>query len=214
MKLSVTKLTLVFLLLFCLTAVAQTYEEEERDILELSFYGGVGIPGSGLSDWQDSLGAKTGWEIGMDFGYFLTPDIVLGITFAYAQFEVDTDTPANQLNHRLYNPAVYMKYYFFGEGNWAPFLRGQIGVDNAKFATFVDNPPRFRELSYDPAFAFSVGAGLHYYTSYYSGIFIQANYHYALTEKAEKTFEGVDREFGTNIGLIEIRAGINVYFGG
>ena len=213
MKLSVAKLTLVFLLLCSLTAVAQTYEEEERDILELSLYGGLGIPSGGLTDWQDSLGAKTGWQIGIDFGYFLTPDMVLGISFTYLQFEIDTDTDAQLLNHRFYNPALYLKYYFFSEGNLAPYLKGHIGIDNAKFTTFVDDPPRYRELSYDPAFAFGFGGGVHYYTSVYSGIYLELDYHQAMTEKSKKDFSGTTYTFGTNSSLINIRAGINIFFG-
>ena len=57
----------------------------------MSIYGGFGIPSGGISDWNDSLGAGTGWEIGMDVGYFLTPSMVLGLNFTYAQFSVDTE---------------------------------------------------------------------------------------------------------------------------
>jgi hypothetical protein len=213
MKQSLATVTLVFLLLCSLTAVAQDYEYEERDVLELCLYGGVGIPSGGISDWSDTLGAKTGWSIGLDFGYFLTPDLVLGLNFTYLQFEIDTDTEASQLNHRLFNPALYLKYYFFGEGNLVPFLKGHVGVDNAKFATFIEKPePRYRELSYDPAFSFGVGGGLFYYTSDYSGLFFELDYHSALSDSAEKESGGTVHSFGENIGLIDVRAGISVYF--
>ena len=213
MRHSLAKLVLVFLLLCSLSVVAQDYEEEERDILEVSLFGGVGIPSGGISDWSDSLGAKTGWAVGVDFGYFLKSNLVLGLNFTYVQFEIDADNEANQLNHRLYNPSLYLKYYFFGEGNFAPYLKAHVGVDNAKFATFVPDPGRYRELSYDPSFAFGGGAGVFYYTSDYSGLFLEVNYHQGLTDGAQKDYEGRTYDFGENIGLIDIHAGISVFFG-
>jgi len=214
MRSSLAKLTLVFLLLCSLTAVAQEYEEQEKDVLELSLFGGAGIPGSSLKDWNDSLGTKTGWEIGLDFGYFLTPQLVLGFDFTYVQFAIDTKTEAQSLHHRLYDPSLYLKYYIpIQNSNFAPYVKAHAGLDNAKFATLVVNPPRYRELSYDPAFAFGVGVGAVYYTSYYSGIYVEANYHRALSKDAEKKFEDQTYKFGTNYGLIDIHAGIAVYFG-
>lgn len=217
MRLSLAMLTLVFLLLFSLTAVAQDYEEEERDILEFSVFGGGAIPGSTISDWMDTLGAKTGFDLGFDFGYFLKSNLVLGLNFTYSQFSIDADNEAKSLHHRLYNPAVYLKYYFFGDNSdFAPYLKGHVGVDNPKFTTFIGNVglPRYRELSYSPAFAFGGGAGLLYYTSYYSGLFVEVNYHRALSKDVTKTYEGMEYKFGENISLIDVHAGIVVFFGG
>ena len=75
MRRSLICVMFVFLLLSSLTAVAQDYEEEEeRDLLELCVFGGIAVPGNGLSDWgEDLLAAKGGWDLGLDFGYFLTP---------------------------------------------------------------------------------------------------------------------------------------------
>ena len=216
MRLSLAKFTLVFLLLCSLTAVAQEYEEEERDILEFSVFGGGAFPGNSIKNWQDTLGAKSGFDLGFDFGYFLTPDLVLGLNFTYAQFAIDTDNEAKSLHHRLYNPALYLKYYFFIENsNFAPYVKGHVGVDNPKFTTFIGNVglPRYRELSYDPAFAFGGGVGLLYYTSYYSGLFVEVNYHRALSKDVTKTYEGETYKFGENISLIDVHAGISVFFG-
>jgi hypothetical protein len=204
----------LFVLLCGVPVLAQDYEEEERDLLELVFYGGAGIPGSGVSDWSDTLGAKTGFTVGLDFGYFLSPELVLGLSFSYLQFEVDTDSEANALNHRFFNPSLYLKYYFFTEGNLAPFVKAHAGVDNAKFATFVGQPSRFRELSYDPAFSFGIGGGLMYYTSDYSGLYLEVDYHQAMTENVAKTYQDTEFKFGSNSGLVNLRAGIAIYFGG
>jgi outer membrane protein W len=214
MKRSLVNLALVILLLLSVTAVAQEYEDEERDFLEFSFYGGLGIPSGGISNWQDSLGAKTGWQLGMDAGYFLTSNLVLGLNFTYMQFAVDNTNEASLLHHRLFNPAIYLKYYFFGESNFVPYLKGHAGVDNPKFATLLTELPQpaYRELSYDPGFAFGFGAGAFYYTSDYSGLFLEVDYHMGLTDTAEKDYGGTVNVFGENIGLINIRGGLSVYF--
>jgi len=213
MKRSLVNLALVILLMCSVTTVAQEYEDEERDFLELSFYGGAALPSGGLSDWNDSLGAKTGMEFGVDVGYFLTSNLVLGLNFTYAKFAVDNDNEASELNHHLYNPALYLKYYFFGDGNFVPYLKGHVGVDNPKFVTLLPEPAtRYRELSYDLALSFGFGAGAFYYTSDYSGLFIEAGYHMGMSKDLEEDYGGQINVFGDNIGLIELRAGISVYF--
>lgn len=198
------------LLLSALTVSAQE-EEEEYDILEMNFSVGAGIPGSGISDWMDTLGAKTGWSMGMDIGYFLKPNIVLGFNFTYYQFGIDHDS-TDDLNHRFYSPSAYLKYYFEGESNFVPYLKLHAGVENPKFATWVEASGinRYREKSYDPAFAFGVGAGAFYYTSDYSGIFLEVNYHQAMTKNTTATYGGNTYDFGENAGLIDIHAGVRI----
>jgi hypothetical protein len=194
-------------------------EEEERDVLEFAFYGGVGVPSSGISDFSDTLGAKTGWSIGADFGYFASTSLVVGVNFTYYQFGIDTESQAKDLNHRLYSPAFYAKYYFWNEGRLAPYLKAHVGADFAKFTTFLSSEEtggqgRFREQSYDPVLAFGFGGGFVYYTSWYSGLFLEAAYHYGALENAEKVLDNETLNFGESGGVIDIHAGIAVFFGG
>lgn len=210
-------LGLFLILALQVTAFAQDDEDEARDILEISMYGGTGIPAGGLSDWNDTLGAKVGWQIGIDAGYFLTPEIVIGINFAYYQMEIDNDNPSLTQNHRFYNPQAYLKYYFFSESNFAPYVKGLVGLYNPKFSTPVTDPDgtnvRYRELSYSPALSVGAAAGLFYYTSYYSGLFVEAGFQHAFSESSDKTYLDNNYEFGENISLIDVHAGIIVYFG-
>jgi len=202
---------LAALLLLSALSVSAQEEEEERDVLEMNFGVGVGIPGSGISDWMDTLGAKTGWSLGMDIGYFLSPKMVLGFNFTYYQFTIDGNDQTANLHHRFYSPSAYLKYYFEGESNLVPYLKLHAGVENPKFTTWVsDGTFRYREKSYDPTFAFGIGAGAFYYTSDYSGLFIEANYHQAITKNTTATFGGNTYDFGTNAGLIDIHAGVRI----
>lgn len=197
-----------------LTVLAQ---DEERDVVEMSFFGGLGIPGSGLTDWKtgdQERAAKTGFDLGMDVGYFLRPNLVVGLNFVYTQFSIDTGDKKSSHNHRLYNPNLYVKFLLEGESNWTPYVKGHVGLENPKFSTFVENVAgqRFREISYDPAVALGLGVGLIYYTAYYSGVFIEANYHQAFSKNAEAIYQDDPYEFGENLSTFDIHFGIRILF--
>lgn len=206
-----------------LTAVAQDeeviYQEDEGTYLEVVVYGGGTVPAYHLSDWSDTLGAKLGWNVGFDIGYFVTYDLALGINFTYVQMGIDTDNELLSSNqkHQMYNPMLYFKYYWFGdESNFAPYVKGLVGVYNVKFATEVTDPDgserRFRELSYSPALAFGGGAGLFYYIHDFGGLFLEATYQHALTKNSEKDFFGTTYTFNDYIGAVNIHAGVTTFF--
>lgn len=206
---------LLLLLVMQGTVVAQE-EWEEHDIMEVCFYGGLGIPVGGVTEWGDSLGAETGWSLGFDLGYFLSSQWVLGFTFLYTEFSIsDVEPLANSgHHHRLYDPNVYIKYYFPGEGNWSPYVKGHVGLNHVKFSTeYSFAEAGYREFSYGPGVAFGVGAGLFYYTSDFGGLFLEANYQYLMSKDIEKRFGGVTYVFGEDIGTVDIHAGIRVLIG-
>jgi len=218
MKLLSTVLGFFLLVALVLPVQAQDdYYEEARDLLEVTGYGGLLVPGGGLKDWNDSLGMKTAWQVGLEVGYFLTPELVLGFGFTYAQSSIDSPGDINTQNHRFYNPTAYLKYYFWGESDLAPYVKGMLGLYNPKFSTPVTDADgtnlRFRELSYDPAISIGGSAGLFYYTSDYSGVFIEAAYQYGFTEDAKKKFQSIDYKFGEASAFFDLRAGIRVFFG-
>jgi len=207
----------LFLLTYNLTVLAQE-EAEERDVAEVSFFGGTGVPAGGLSDWTTSdeeRGAKTGWDIGIDAGYYLAPSLVVGLNLIYTQLSIKTDGEQSNHKHRLYNPNVYIKYLLEGESNWVPYVKGHIGVENPKFSTFVTNIQgnRYREISYDPSFGLGAGLGLFYYTADYSGLFLEANYHHAFTKDTKATYQDTDYIFGDDINVFDIHAGIRILIG-
>ncbi len=218
------------LLLFSGSLFAQD-ETEGRDVLEVAMYGGAAIPSGGLSTWTtgEEFGqsierkARTGFNIGLDIGYYLKPNVNLGISLIYSQFDAGEPTglpidPAlDKQRHRLYNPSLYLKYNFEGESNFVPFLKVRAGLDNPKFSTYVyDNNTsqfKFRELSYDPAFAFGASAGLFYYTADFSGIYVEAGYHAGLTKNVKATYQDTEYKFNESTGVIWINFGIKLIVG-
>ena len=219
-------LTAVFLFLFCncvLVAQDEIDEDESNYVLELALYGGLAVPSGGITDWQtgDFDGSPddiidrppgNGWDIGFDFGYFLTQKLVLGINFNYDKFKIDIEEETTH-NHHLFSPAIYGKYLFEGNSNLVPFIKATIGMDIAKFSTFVENTEngrRFRELSYDPGLAFGLGLGIFYYTADNSGLFLEADYHTNTIDDKSAAYQDVDYPIGENIGVIQINAGVRL----
>ncbi|RKX29384.1 MAG: hypothetical protein DRP47_01955 [Candidatus Zixiibacteriota bacterium] len=221
-----TSVLLAVFLILALSCVALAQEEEEPgDVLEIVLRGGVGLPMGGITDWQTGAdlsgpenivdrAPKTGWDIGLDIGYFLNPKLIVGFNFTYTEFSIDADLVEDH-HHRLFTPSIYGKYYFEGETNLVPYIKANVGLENAKFSSFVENPDgrNYRELSYDPALTFGLGVGIFYYTADYSGVFIEANYRTAMTEDAECEYFDKSYTFGENIGVLQIDLGIRLLVG-
>ena len=206
--------------------VAQDDDEDyEKDFIEFAVFGGGAVPMGGLSDWTvtnetgtKELGAKTGWDFGLDVGHFLTTNLVLGLNLTYAQFGIESDEPAvATMRHQMIGPAAYLKYYFSGESNLMPFIKGQVGVDVVKFTTEVFDPNinglKYRELSYRPGLSFSFGGGLFYYTHDYGGLYLEAAYRTALTKDVVSDYQGREYTFGETAAILDIHAGIKIFFG-
>ncbi|RKX25785.1 MAG: hypothetical protein DRP45_05115 [Candidatus Zixiibacteriota bacterium] len=221
-------LAVVLLLAFSVNVVAQDDEEyEEKDFLEIALFGGGTFPMGGITDWTTKgpgevvvlAGAKAGPNFGFDIGHFLTTNLVLGLNFTYSHLGIDSDNELiTQRHHRFYNTSLYLKYYFFGESDFVPYVRANAGVDIMKFTTEVfdtnhESPWEYREQSYDPAFGVGVGAGLFRYIHDYGGLYVEANFHNSFTSGSNATYEGLDYDFKENATSIGIQAGVKVFFG-
>lgn len=215
MKRSLLILAIASVLAFPLGLVAQDEAEEERDLLELNLYGGLSVPTGGIKDFGDTLGAKAGLNGGVDFGVFIKSNITLGFGFSYSQFEIDNDNPVITHKHRVFSPNLFLRYYLPSGGDILPYVHGRVGLDFPKFTTFVidDGSSKQRDLSYSPAFAAGLGAGVFMYTSDYSGFFLEADYHQAFADGSDKEYKGINYKFGDNYGIFDIRAGIHILFG-
>jgi outer membrane protein W len=209
--LNMTAAALVF------TSVTWAQEEEAliKDVMEVNFFGGAGIPNGDIKSYGDSAGAGSGYNVGLDAGYFITYNLVAGFNFTFTQFKVDKDAFADGLHHKLYSPNLYVKYYFTTESDWIPYVKAHAGVDFPKFATFVTNTGgnRFREISYDPIFAFGVGAGIFVYTSDFSGLFAEVKYHRALSSDTKADYQDNEYVFDNDLAMIDIHAGIRILIG-
>ena len=190
---------------------------DEKDVLEVNIFGGLSMPMSDLKNWHDTLGAKTGLNAGLHVGCFLTPNIVLGATFSYNQYGINnSSTLLEKQHHRIYSPAVYVKYHFFGTSSFVPFVEASAGADFVKFSTLVtdEGSLKYRELGYKPAFAFGIAAGVFLYTSDFSGFFVQAGYHGSSTKNAWKDYQNTRYYFGKGTSQFYVNAGIQAMFGG
>jgi|CXWL01.1.fsa_nt_gi hypothetical protein len=196
------------------TAATFAQEEESSDVLEVVLSGGLMVPGGGISDFGDSLGANAGSTISAQVGLFVTPEITVGIDLGYGSLGVDNAT-FESANHQYYNAMLYGKYYFFGESKFAPFVKVLGGVHVPKFSTIVrsNNVLVLREQSYDPALAFGAAVGALFLTSDNGGLFLEAGYQMSMSDKTSATFQDVEYLFGENAGLLTLKAGFNVFFG-
>lgn len=214
MKKLVLIAAIVMVVLLPLVASAQA-TDEERDMLEVSINGGLGLPVGSVKTWNDTLGSKTGLGFGGEIGLFLNKDMVLGMEFNYYQMGINTESSADQLKHRLYSSSLFLKRYFSGNSNFSPYVKLNAGLDFPKFATFVTDGGvgKFRELSYKGSFSLGIGAGLFYYTSDFSGIYAEANYHQVFSNGTKKVYQNQEYRFDGGISLIALKAGIRVFFG-
>ena len=208
------KIGLVVAFLGCLvlaTAVS-AQEDEAIDVLEVSLIGGLAFPGGGITDWNNELNADNGYNMGIDIGYFINPSWVVGFNFTYHALGVD-HPDAGDLTHKLYSPRIYGKYIRITESSFEPYAKVHLGLDNPKFTTDVTNAVGYREISYDPALSFGLSAGLFYFTSDYSGLFAEVQYHRGLAEDAEADYENNLYQFGENYSSFDINIGGRVLVG-
>lgn len=199
------------------SAMAQD-EDEEYDILEINLITGIDSPSGDFKEWSDTLGAKGRYLLGADIGFYLNPKLVLGAGFIYHSYSVDnspTNMAADGLTHRLYSPSVFVKFMPSIESNFVPYLKGFVGMDFAKLTTFVNNSQgdRYRSVSYDAAMAYGMGAGLFYYTSDYSGLFLEMMYHISATSDSEADYQGQTYKIVSDLKQLEIRVGVKILFG-
>lgn len=232
---SVLAVMLLLSLCFNSSVLAQDEEEEyefEKDFMEAALFFGGSMPLGGLTDWTVinergtyKLGTELGFNFGLDVGYFLTAEMVIGFNMTASQYTIDAEVPneadlpiIESRHHRLYSPSLYLKYYFWGESNFAPYIKGHAGVDVVKFTTRVydsnEGGDEYRELSYDPGFAFGIGGGLFYYTHDYGGLYLEVNYHHGLTSDVESDYgTRGPYTFGEAATVLDVHAGIKVFFG-
>jgi len=205
----------VFTALTAAIAFGQEQEGYVKDLMEVNFFGGGGIPSGDIKDFSDTVGAKTGYSMGLDAGFFATNNLVAGLNFTYTQFKVEDQANADGLHHKLYNPNLYLKFYFTGQSDFVPYLRAHGGLAFAKFATLVENitGKRYREISYDPVFAFGGGAGLFVFTTDFSGLFVEVNYHHAMSSDSKATYQGTEYAFNSDINVIDIHGGVRILIG-
>ncbi len=202
-------LALLLLLALALSAFSQDDEEKWRNF-EVVASGGLSVPTGTLSDWNDTLGAKTGFNFGLAGAYYFTEKICAGTYLDYTQFNIKDYT----LSYRLYDGGLYGKYCFTGESNFEPYVKLSGGVVWPKFATWIgDDKNVLRELSYDPVMNFGLYIGTLYYTSENGSIFLELGYHYDQLKDSNSEYASTKHSLMDNVNYINVRIGLNVFFG-
>jgi len=219
MKKSRVLIALAVILALAVNVCAQDEEEEEEGRwrnFEVMMFGGFGLPMGEFSDYNDSLGAKTGLNFGMSGGYFLNDRICLGGYFHYTQFglEEPEGLDLSDMHYKMYNAGLYLKYAFTGESNFEPYIKLSAGANFAKFATWVGPElKRMREVSYDPGLSSALSAGFVYYTSEWGGLSLEASYHFDPLQANEGDYFGQTFAIFEDLNYLRINAGVTVFFG-
>lgn len=186
---------------------------DEDAIFEMSIGGGFAIPVGDFNDYWDTLGARTGLELDFSGGYFLTPNLSIGVAFEYAQFSIDN--PNNPQHYRLYTFGGYGKYFSGLDSRVSPYLRVQGGVTIPNFSSPLVMTPgaAFRESQFDVAFDGLIGVGARISTSDKGGIFFEAAYRFTPLAGATSSFGNEPLTLPGDVSHIQLTAGIGFDFG-
>ncbi len=214
-----TMALITFLTVLFISALAGAQEQEGyvKDLMEINFFGGGGVPSGDIKVFRDSVGVKSGYNFGFDAGFLITESWVAGLNFTYTGFKVDEGDNVQGLHHKLYSPNLYLKYYLSNKSDFVPYLKAQGGIAFPKFTTLVANSGgqrRYRELSYDAVVSYGAGVGLFIFTTDYSGLFVEGNYYGAVSRDAKVNYQGTDYFFNSDLSMIDIHVGIRVLIGG
>ncbi len=214
MKTTSVLFILAMFMIFSSAVVAQDEEEGKWRNFEVNMHAGLTMPSN--IDWYDSLAAKTGTNFGISGGYYITEGLCVGSYFSYSQMaleEVTSFSVADQ-KYKMYKVGLYGKYAFTGESNFEPYVKVSVGINFAKFATWVgDARTILREISYDPAFSSGGYLGFSYYTSEYGALFFEVGYHIDKLKNTPAEFAGVSFPFPEDIKYLELKTGVVVFFG-
>jgi hypothetical protein len=202
----------ILIMMFYVNSFAQEQQDENWRDYEVSINAGMSMPSGALKDWYDSLGAKSGMNVGISGGRYLNAKTCLGVYFSLIQFPIENKDFA--LHYNLYDIGAYAKYAFADESNFEPYVKMKLGADFAKFATWVGpNKTTLRELSYGAGLTLGVAAGAMYYTSDVGGLFVELGYNMAKLKDNEVEYGNVYYKLQDDVSHLDVKAGITVFFG-
>ncbi|MCH9031207.1 MAG: outer membrane beta-barrel protein [candidate division Zixibacteria bacterium] len=184
----------------------------EDALFEVNLTFGASIPSSDFSDYFDTLGANTGFNIRGSGGYYLLDNLSVGLYFNYSEFEVDN--PANPLKYRIYDFGGYAKLILSPEKKLTPYVRGELGLVKPNIATPITSPQvGFREISYTNGIGGGGFLGLRFSTFEYGGLFAEVGYRAEFVSAKNGSFANTTYELPADINNIQLNAGFNLDFG-
>jgi len=207
-------LTVIFIL--SLAVLVHAEDEEKWRNFEVTLDAGLTIPSGSITDWYDSLGAKSGFGIGGSGGYYFNNSVCMGIYFSYNRLGMEEPASEGTWERKFqtYDFGAYAKYALVGETNFEPYVKFSAGMIWPKFPTWVgEDANRLREQSYDPGVSLAGYIGMLYYTSDYGGIFLEVGYHNDFVDGVEADYHGLIYQINDNLNYLQIKGGVTVFFG-
>lgn len=193
--------TLVSLILSPIRALA--IEEKQS---EFSLGGGASVP---VGDFEEV--AKTGFNFGANYGYYVSSQFSLGVEAKYhryaasdeledlseALFFILTGLPVDlDITWSVFQGTAYGKFLFV-DGDFSPYLRGTVGYYSLRLAVSAFGQS---DSESDGNIGFGGGLGIQFYGQGNVGGFVEAMIHSIATE-------------GSATNFIEARAGVNILVG-
>jgi hypothetical protein len=226
------KKTLIFSMI-CLLSMFSTASSQKIDgMFNVSLFGGYSIPLGNMAENGPSnfeiLYRSTGYNFGIFTEYFKASELGIGLIFLYALHgskKIDAFGKSLDLADMLHtiNIGIHIKYGAISESTFRPYFMIGGGLTMNKiedrFLEFDDNLNIIKrgEMKLDNSIYLSCGAGIMCLVFHKISIFGELDYNYYLTKNAGYEIDGIkenDNYIDTNYYLVDIKIGINFWFGG
>ncbi len=174
--------------------------------------GGMAMPMGCLADEDDGADMKMGPDFGINFDYFITKDMALGLDGSYVMM---TSNESDDIKAKTMQFGVHGKYFVpTGNEQFLPYLNLGVGYYNRKIEFEGDAADFFGEdkLS-DNKFGLNAGVGVEYKVTPMVGIGVNGAYHYTFGEwKPEIDGEEPEEALLDDWNYISFKGAVTFYF--
>jgi len=210
----------VLIMLFVLGSFTLANAQDLAGMFNISPFAGLGMPMGDMADDdmenENALYRKMGFKFGAAAEYFFTPNIGAGIDFMYAIFgakDVD-DFESDDKLHSM-NLGVHGKYVFMTEGKLRPYGTIGLGMTMNKMKDLVDEEEEEYEMKVGSKLYLMGGVGVMYFVSDMISVFGEFGFDYLMLDGAKLEVDDVEvGESEANYYFLDLKAGVNVWFGG
>ena len=178
------KLGIVVAALACLMLAAVAFAADKpvaaKGQMDIGAFGGVAVPMGKLADKTTDLDSPTGADMkmgydgGVFFDYFMTPDIALGVDGSYVTMtnNVSSDVKANTMQY-----GIHGKYVFATSGQMVPYV--QVGA--AMYSRKIEDKASGASLSLsDSKPGINGGLGIGFKLNESVTLGVNGTYHYTI----------------------------------
>ena len=203
------KLAMVLFALGSLVLMAVPAFAEKGD-MAFGVNGGMAMPMGQLAD-EDYADMKMGPDFGINFDYFITKDMALGLDGSYAMM---TANESDDVKAKTMAFGVHGKYFVPTGGRFVPYLNLGVGYYNRK-VEFEGDAADFLgvdKLS-DNKLGINAGVGVEYKVTPMVGIGVNGAYVYTIGEwKPEIDGEEPDEALLDDWNYISFKGAVTFYF--